>query len=51
MAANFPVMSGGQLVVASLKALADEQLLPTRKVAEAIAKYGIDPDGPNPARS
>jgi hypothetical protein len=26
-------------------------LLPTRRVAEAIAKYGIDPDGPNPARS
>jgi pyruvate dehydrogenase E1 component len=39
------------VVVASLKALADEQLLPTRKVADAISKYGIDPDGPNPARS
>jgi pyruvate dehydrogenase E1 component len=39
------------VVVASLKALADEQLLPSRRVAEAIAKYGIDPDGPNPARS
>ncbi|HTR12477.1 MAG TPA: pyruvate dehydrogenase (acetyl-transferring), homodimeric type [Roseiarcus sp.] len=36
------------VVVASLKALADDQLLPTRKVAEAIAKYGIDPNGPNP---
>ena len=34
-----------------LKALADEQLLPSRRVAEAIAKYGIDPEGPNPARS
>ena len=39
------------VVVASLKALADEQLLPNRRVAEAIAKYGIDPEGPNPARS
>jgi pyruvate dehydrogenase E1 component len=37
--------------VAGLKALADEQLLPSRRVAEAIAKYGIDPEGPNPARS
>ena len=35
----------------SLKALADDQLLPTRRVTEAISKYGIDPDGPNPARS
>jgi pyruvate dehydrogenase E1 component len=39
------------VTVASLKALAEEQLLPSRRVAEAIAKYGIDPDGPNPARS
>jgi pyruvate dehydrogenase E1 component len=39
------------VAVASLKALAEEQLLPNRRVAEAIAKYGIDPDGPNPARS
>ncbi len=39
------------VVVAGLKALADEQLLPTRRVAEAIEKYGINPDGPNPARS
>ncbi len=39
------------VVVASLKALADDQLLPTRRVAEAIGKYGIDPEGPNPARS
>jgi pyruvate dehydrogenase E1 component len=37
--------------VASLKALAEEQLLPNRRVSEAIAKYGIDPEGPNPARS
>ncbi len=39
------------VAVASLKALADEQLLPSKRVAEAIAKYGIDPEAPNPARS
>ena len=39
------------VAVASLKALAEDQLLPNRRVAEAIAKYGIDPDGPNPARN
>ena len=39
------------VAVASLKALAEQQLLPNRRVAEAIAKYGIDPEGPNPARS
>jgi pyruvate dehydrogenase E1 component len=39
------------VVVASLKALADDQLLPSQRVAEAIKKYGINPDGPNPARS
>jgi pyruvate dehydrogenase E1 component len=39
------------VAVASLKALADDQLLPTKRVTEAIAQYGIDPDGPNPARS
>ena len=33
------------VVVASLKALADDQLLPSKRVAEAIVKYGIDPDG------
>ena len=39
------------VVVAALKALADEQLLPPESVAAAILKYDIDPDGPNPARS
>jgi pyruvate dehydrogenase E1 component len=39
------------VAVAALKALADEQLLPALRVTEAISKYGIDPDGPNPARS
>lgn len=39
------------VVLAALKSLADEHLLPPRKVAETIAKYGLDPEGPNPARS
>ncbi|BAN34696.1 pyruvate dehydrogenase subunit E1 [Sulfuricella denitrificans skB26] len=36
------------VVVAALKALADEGVIPAAKVAEAIAKYGIDPNKPNP---
>ena len=36
------------VVVAALKALADENVIPAAKVAEAIAKYGIDPNKPNP---
>ena len=38
------------VAVAALKALADENKLPSTKVAEAIEKYGIDPQKPNPAR-
>ena len=34
----------------ALKSLADDQLLPAKRVSEAIAKYGIDPEKPNPAR-
>jgi pyruvate dehydrogenase E1 component len=37
------------VVVASLKALADDQLLPAKRVSEAIKTYGIDPEQPNPA--
>ncbi len=36
------------IVVAALKALADEGTLPATKVAEAIARYGIDADKINP---
>ncbi|WP_022951868.1 pyruvate dehydrogenase (acetyl-transferring), homodimeric type [Leucothrix mucor] len=36
------------IVVAALKALADEGTLPAAKVAEAIEKYGIDVDKTNP---
>ncbi|MDX2259166.1 MAG: pyruvate dehydrogenase (acetyl-transferring), homodimeric type [Hyphomicrobiaceae bacterium] len=37
------------VAVAALKALADENRIPSRTVAAAIAKYGIDPTKPNPA--
>ena len=36
------------VAVAALKALADEGSVPAAKVAEAIIKYGIDPNKPNP---
>ena len=36
------------IVVAALKALADDGVLPAQKVADAIAKYGIDADKTNP---
>ena len=36
------------VAVAALKALADENKIPSTKVAEAIKKYGIDPNKPNP---
>jgi pyruvate dehydrogenase E1 component len=37
------------VAIAALKSLADDQLLPAKRVSEAIAKYGIDPEKPNPA--
>jgi pyruvate dehydrogenase E1 component len=36
------------VVVAALRALADEGAVPMKSVADAIARYGIDPDKPNP---
>ncbi|MBM4181359.1 MAG: pyruvate dehydrogenase (acetyl-transferring), homodimeric type [Betaproteobacteria bacterium] len=36
------------VVLAALKALADDGVLPAGKAAEAIKKYGIDSDRPNP---
>ena len=36
------------IVVAALKALAEEGTVPAAKVAEAIRKYGIDADRVNP---
>jgi pyruvate dehydrogenase E1 component len=35
-------------VVASLKALSDDGVLPAAKVAEAIKKYGINTEKVNP---
>jgi pyruvate dehydrogenase E1 component len=37
------------IAVAALKALADDGVLPYARVAEAIARYGIDPEGIDPA--
>jgi pyruvate dehydrogenase E1 component len=37
--------------IAALKALADENKLPSAKVAEAIKRYGINADKPSPARA
>ena len=36
------------VAVAALKALADDGAIPAAKVAEAIAKYGLDPEKPAP---
>ena len=36
------------VAVAALKALADEGTIPVKTVSEAIKKYGIDPNKPNP---
>ncbi|HET9554561.1 MAG TPA: pyruvate dehydrogenase (acetyl-transferring), homodimeric type [Anaeromyxobacteraceae bacterium] len=36
------------VAVAALKALADEGTIPAARVAEAIAKYGLDPKRPDP---
>jgi pyruvate dehydrogenase E1 component len=36
------------VAISALRALADEGAVPAARVAEAIAKYGIDPNKPNP---
>ena len=36
------------VAVAAMKALADQEAVPRKKVTEAISKYGIDPEKPNP---
>ncbi len=38
------------VAVAALKALADQEALPQKKVVEAIRKYGVDPEKPSPSR-
>jgi len=39
------------VAVAALKSLADAQLLPAKKVADAIDLYAIDPEKRNPMRA
>jgi pyruvate dehydrogenase E1 component len=39
------------VTVAALGALADEGTIPTSTVADAISRYDIDPDKPNPAKA
>jgi pyruvate dehydrogenase E1 component len=39
------------VTLAALKALADDGTLPPATVADAIRRYGIDPDQPNPAKT
>jgi pyruvate dehydrogenase E1 component len=39
------------VAVSALKALAEENKLPSRAVTEALRKYGIDPSKPNPANA
>jgi pyruvate dehydrogenase E1 component len=39
------------VAVAALSALADDGAVPASTVAEAITKYGIDPEKPNPTRT
>ena len=38
------------VTLAALESLALDGVVPPRKVGEAIKKYGIDPDKPNPAK-
>jgi pyruvate dehydrogenase E1 component len=38
------------VAVAALKALADQEAIPQKKVVEAIRKYGVDPEKPSPAK-
>jgi pyruvate dehydrogenase E1 component len=39
------------VAVSALKALADENKVPSTTVADALARYGIDPDKPNPVKA
>lgn len=46
---KFFEVNAAYVVVAALKSLADEGNIPASKVQEAIEKYGIDSEKPNPA--
>ena len=41
---RFFEVDAAHIVITALKALADDGSIPTTKVSEAIARYGIDPD-------
>ncbi|MCC7279813.1 MAG: hypothetical protein IT487_16060, partial [Chromatiaceae bacterium] len=47
---RFFEVNRGYIAVTALKALADEGEIPASRVQEAIDKYRIDPEKPNPAR-
>ena len=38
------------VAVSAMKALADQEAVPQKKVTEAIERYGVDPEKPNPAK-
>ncbi len=46
---KFFEVNAAYIVIAALKSLADEGQFPAGKVQDAIVKYGIDPEKPNPA--
>ncbi len=46
---NFFEVDRYHVVIATLKALADEGTIPAKQAADAIKKYDIDPNRPNPA--
>lgn len=47
---HFFEVDSKSIVLAALKALADQGEIPAKKVSEAIEKYGIDPKKPNPVK-
>lgn len=46
---NFFEVDRYHVVIATLKALADEGTIPAKQAADAIKKYNVDPNRPNPA--
>ena len=47
---EFFEVNAQHIALAALKALADDGKIPAAKVTQAIKKYAIDPDKPNPAK-
>jgi pyruvate dehydrogenase E1 component len=46
---NFFEVDRYYIALAALKSLADDEQIPLSRVADAIKKYDIDPEKPNPA--